>query len=188
MTLEDEPPRLDGIPYATGEEQRAITNSSRKNEATGPKQKWHSVVDVSGGETKVQGYKEQYWVRTWTDSPVNQGKWNVAKQKTARLNINILGIIELKWTGMGKFNWDDIILISITADKKPLGEMELPTLSTKESKMQYLDATSKMTEWSWFISKAYHSTLQLSKFRPQVLMPKKLKLSSSMKTYNTFYN
>ena len=79
---------------------------------------------------------------------MNQGKWDVAKQKMARLNINILGISELKWTGMGKFNWGDIILISTTAGKKLLEEMELPSLSTKECKMQYLDATSKMTEWS----------------------------------------
>ena len=39
MTLEDEPPRSEGVQYPTGEEQRAITNSSRKNEAAGPKQK-----------------------------------------------------------------------------------------------------------------------------------------------------
>ena len=50
---EDEPPKLEGVQYATGEEQRAITNSSRKNEAAGQKQKQHSVVDVSGGESKV---------------------------------------------------------------------------------------------------------------------------------------
>ena len=50
---EDEPPWLEGVQYATGEEQRAITNSSRKNEAAGQKQKQHSVVDVSGGESKV---------------------------------------------------------------------------------------------------------------------------------------
>ena len=43
MTLEDEPPRSEGVQYPTGEEQRAITNSSRKNEAAGPKQKGHSV-------------------------------------------------------------------------------------------------------------------------------------------------
>ena len=53
-TLEDEPPRSEGIQYVTGEEQRIITNSSRKNEAAGPEQKRHSVVDVSSGETKVQ--------------------------------------------------------------------------------------------------------------------------------------
>ena len=52
-TPEDKPLRLEGVQYATGEEQRAITNSSRKNEAAGPKQKRCPVVGVSGGETKV---------------------------------------------------------------------------------------------------------------------------------------
>ena len=59
-TLEDEPLRSEGVQYATGEEQRAITNSSRKNEASGPKRKQCSVMDVSGGERKVQCCKEQY--------------------------------------------------------------------------------------------------------------------------------
>ena len=59
MTPEDKPLRLEGVQYATGEEQRAITNSSKKNEAAGPKQKWCLVLDVSGGESKVQHYKEQ---------------------------------------------------------------------------------------------------------------------------------
>jgi len=53
MTLEDEPPRLEGIQYANREEQRAITNSSRKNKVVGSKRKRHSVMDVSGGESKV---------------------------------------------------------------------------------------------------------------------------------------
>ena len=57
MTPEDQHPKSEGVQYATGEEQRAVTNSSRKNEVTGPKQKQHSVVDVSGGERKVQCYK-----------------------------------------------------------------------------------------------------------------------------------
>ena len=52
-TAEDELPRLEGIQYATGEERRAVTNSSRKNEASGPKWKQHSVVDVSGDESKI---------------------------------------------------------------------------------------------------------------------------------------
>ena len=47
-------PRSEGIQYAPGEEQRAITNSSRENELVGQKQKCHSVADVSGGESKVQ--------------------------------------------------------------------------------------------------------------------------------------
>ena len=53
MTLEDGPPRLEGLPYATGEEQKAITNSSRKNEVAGPKWEHCSVVHVSGGESKI---------------------------------------------------------------------------------------------------------------------------------------
>ena len=54
-TLEDEPPRLVGVQYATGKEQR---NSSRRNEEAEPKQKPHPVVDVSGGESKIRCYKE----------------------------------------------------------------------------------------------------------------------------------
>ena len=53
MTPEDESHRSEGVQYATGEEQRAITNSSRKNEAVGLKQKRCSVVNMSGGESKV---------------------------------------------------------------------------------------------------------------------------------------
>ena len=53
MTQNEESPRSEGIQYATGEEWRAITNSSRKNEAAGPKWKQCSVVDVPGGESKV---------------------------------------------------------------------------------------------------------------------------------------
>ena len=58
MTLEDKSLILEGVQYATGEEQKAITNSSRKNEEAGPNLKWCSVVNMSGGETKVQCCKE----------------------------------------------------------------------------------------------------------------------------------
>ena len=58
MILEEEPLRLGGVQYATGEKQRAIANSSRKNEAVGPKQKQCSIVDVPGGESKVRCCKE----------------------------------------------------------------------------------------------------------------------------------
>ena len=57
MTLQSEHLTLEGVQYATGQEQRAITNTSRKNEATVPMWKWSSVVDVSGDESKVQCYK-----------------------------------------------------------------------------------------------------------------------------------
>ena len=54
MTLEDEHRRSQSVQNAAGEEWKGITNNSRKNKVSGPKWKWHSVVDVSGDETKVQ--------------------------------------------------------------------------------------------------------------------------------------
>ena len=104
MTLEDEPSRLVGAQYATREEQR---NSSRKNEETKPKQKQCPVVDVSGVESKVWCCKEQYCIGNWNVRSINQGKLEVVKQEMARLNIDILGINEQKWKGMGKFNSND---------------------------------------------------------------------------------
>jgi len=64
-------------------------------------------VDVSGGESKVWSYKEQYYIENWNVSFMNQGKLDMVKQEMARVNINVLGISELKWMGMGKFNSDD---------------------------------------------------------------------------------
>ena len=78
-----------------GEEWKAITNNSRKYEAAGPKQKQHSVVDVSGGESKVRYYKEQYCIGTWNVRSMNQSKLDVVKQEMAKVNIDILGINEL---------------------------------------------------------------------------------------------
>ena len=93
--------------YATVEEWRAITNSSRKNEAAGPKWKRCSVVDVSGEESKVPCCKKQYFIGNWSIESMNQNILEVVKQEMARVNINILGISELKWSGKGKFNSDD---------------------------------------------------------------------------------
>ena len=87
------PPRLGGVQYATGEEQR---NSSRRNEEAERKWKQHPVVDVSGGERKVRCCKEQYCIGTWNARSMNQGKLEVVKPEMARVNINVLGISELK--------------------------------------------------------------------------------------------
>ena len=95
------------VQYVTGEEWRAITNSSKKNEAVWPKWKQRPVVDVSGGESKVWCCKEQCCIGTWNIRSMNQGKLEVVKQEMARVNIDILGINELKWTRVGKFNSDD---------------------------------------------------------------------------------
>ena len=67
-------------------------------------------MGVSCGESKVQFCKEQYCIGTWNVRLMNQGKLEVIKQEMARVNIDILGISELKWTGMGKFNSDDLYI------------------------------------------------------------------------------
>ena len=69
-------------------------------------------MDVTGDGSKVQCCKEQYCIGTWNDRSMNQGKLEVVKQEMARVNINILGISELKWTGTGEFNSDDHYIYS----------------------------------------------------------------------------
>ena len=61
----------------------------------------------TGDRGKVQGCKEQYCIGTWDVRSMNQGKLEAIKQEMARVNIDILGISELKWTEMGEFNSDD---------------------------------------------------------------------------------
>ena len=72
-----------------------------------PKLKQCPVVDVTGDGSKVQCCKEQHCIGTWNVRYMNHGKLEVVKQEMARVNINILQISELKWTGMGEFNSDD---------------------------------------------------------------------------------
>ena len=72
-----------------------------------PRQKEHPVLGVMGDGSKVQWYKEQYCIGTWNVRSMIQGKLEVVEQEMARVNIDILGISELKWTGMGEFNSDD---------------------------------------------------------------------------------
>ena len=62
---------------------------------------------MTGDGSKLQCCKEQYYIGTWNVRPMNQGKLEVVKQEMARVNIDILGISKLKWTGMGEFNSDD---------------------------------------------------------------------------------
>ena len=69
-----------------------------------PKQK-HLLGDVTGDLSNVWCCKERYCLGTWNVKSMNQGK--LVKQEMARVNIDILGINELKWTGMGGFNSDD---------------------------------------------------------------------------------
>ena len=120
--LKDELPRLVGAQYATGDQWR---NNSRKNEGMEPKQKQQPVVDVTGDGSKVQCCKEQYCIGTWNVRSMN---WKVVKQVMARVNVDILGISELRWTGMnspdGLMNLTQMAIISTIMGRNPLEEMK----------------------------------------------------------------
>ena len=115
-TLKDELPRSVG---ATGHQWR---NNSRKNEGMEPKQKQHPVVNETGDGSRVRRSKEQYCIVTWNVRSMNQGKLEVVKQGMIRVNIDILGITELRCTRMGEFNSDDHYIYYWS--KNPLEEME----------------------------------------------------------------
>ena len=102
--LKEKFPRWVGAQYATGDQWR---NNSRKNEGMEPKQKQHPIVGGTVDRSKVRCCKEQCCIGTWNVRSMNQGKLEAVKQEMARVNVNILGISELKWTGMGEFNSDD---------------------------------------------------------------------------------
>ena len=107
MILKDELPRLVGAQHATGEGWR---NNSRKNEESEPEWKQCPFMDVIVDGIKLWCSKEQYCLGTWNVRSMNQGKLEVVKQEMAKVNIDILGISELKGPGMG---------VSTTVSKNP---------------------------------------------------------------------
>ena len=76
---------------------------------------------------------------------MNQGKLEVVKQEMARVNVDILEISKLKWTGMGEFNSDDHYIYYCGQESLRRNGVN-KSHGQQESKMQYLDAISKMTE------------------------------------------
>ena len=91
-------------------------------------------MDVTEHGSKVRFCKEQYCIGTWNVRSMNQGKLEVVKQEMAGVNINILGISELKWTGMGGFNSDDHYIHY--CEQESLRRNGVALFINKESKMQ----------------------------------------------------
>ena len=139
-TLKDELPKLVGIQYATGDQWR---NNSRKNEGMEPKQK-QPVVDGTGDRSKIRCCREQYCIGTWIVKSMNQGK--LVKQEMTRVNIDILGVSELRWTGMGEFNSDDHNIYF--CGQESLRRNGVDIIVNKRVQMQLFGAVSlkKMTE------------------------------------------
>ena len=101
-------------------------------------------MDVTGDKSKVRCCKEQCFLGTWNVRSVNQGKSEVVKQEMARVNIDILGIRELKLTGMGQFNSDDHCVYY--CGQESLRRNGVALIDNKKSKLQCLGAVSKRTE------------------------------------------
>ena len=170
------------IPHPTGEEWR---NNSRKNKEAGPKQKHGSAVDVSGGEIKVQCCKEQYCIGAWNVRSMNQGKLDVVKQKMTKKNIDILGIHELKWMGMGKFNSDDHCIYY--CGQESLRRNGVALLVNKRAQNAVLGCNFKSDRMIsvHFQGKPFNITV-IQVYAPPLLMLNKLKFKGSMKTFKTF--
>ena len=89
----------------TSERMKGWSQSKKKHkkQKTNKQTNKHPAVDGTGDRSKVRCCKEQYCIGTWNVRSMYQGKLEVVKQKMARVNIDILGISKLKWTGMGEF-------------------------------------------------------------------------------------
>ena len=150
-TLKNELPRSVGVEDATRDQWR---NNPRKNEEMEPKQKYHPVVHVTGDGSKVWCCKEQYCIGTWNVKSMSQGKLEVVKQEMARVNTDILGINELKWTRMGIFNSDDHYIYYCWQES--LRRNGVALVVNKGVQNAVPGCNLKTTEWSLFVSKANH--------------------------------
>ena len=124
--------------------------------------------------------KEQYCIETWNVRSLNQYKLEVVRQEMARVNIDILGISELKWTGTGEFNSDDHYIYC--CGQESLRRNGVAIRVNKRVQIAVLGCNLKNDRMISVCFQANHSISQKSKSMPQPLMSKKLKLNGSMKT------
>ena len=101
-------------------------------------------MDVTEVGSKVRCCEEQYCIGTWNVKSMNQGKFEVVKQEMARVNIDILGISKMKWTGMAEFSSDDHYIYY--CGQECLRRNGVAIIVNKRVQMQYLDVISKTTE------------------------------------------
>ena len=148
------------------------------------KKKKCPVVDVTGDGSKVQCCKEQYSIGTWNIRSMNQGKLKVVKQEMARVNINILEIRKLKWTGTGEFNSDDHYIYY--CGQESLRRNGVAIMVNKRVQKAILGCNLRNDRMIsvHLQGKPFNITVIQVYDSPATL--KKLKLNGSMKTYKTF--
>ena len=141
-------------------------------------------MDVSGGESKFQCCKERYCIGTWNVRSRNQGKLKVVKQEMARVNINILGISELKWTGMGEFNSGGNYIYY--CGQESLRRNGVSLILNKRVQNSVLGCNLKNDRMISVRIQDKPLTITVIQVYAQPLMLKKLKLNGSMKIYKNF--
>ena len=114
---------------------------------------------------------------------MNQGKLEVVKQEMARVNINNLGISEIKWTGMGEFNSDDHYIYY--CGQESVRRNGVAIMANKRVRRAVLGCNLKNDRMISVCFQGKPFNITVSKPMPQPLMLKKLKLNDSMKTYKT---
>ena len=124
--------------------------------------------------------REQYCIGIWNVRPMNQGKWDVVKQEMVRVNIDILGISELKWIGMGEFHSDDHCIYYCGQESHRWNGVAI--IINKRVWNAVLGYNLRNDRMISVPFQASHSTSQWFKSMPPPPMLKNLELISSMKT------
>ena len=140
-------------------------------------------MDVTGDGGKVRSCKEQYCIGTWNVRFMNQGKLVVVKQEMTRVNIDIIGISKLKWTGMGEFNSDDHYIYDCGQSLRGNGVAIMVNKRVRNAVLGCNLKNDRMISVH-FQGKPLNITV-IQVYAPTSTL-KKLKLNISMKTYKTF--
>ena len=180
-TLKDVLPGLVGAQYATGDQWR---NNSRKNEGMEPKQKQYPAVDVTDDRSKVRCCKEQYCIGTWNVRSMNQGKLEVVKRQMASMNIDILGLSTLRWTGMGEFNSEDHYIYYCEQISHRRNGVAIMVNKRVRNAVLGCNLKNDRMIFVCFQGKPFNITV-FQAYAP-TSNTEDLKLESSMKTYKTF--
>ena len=141
-------------------------------------------MDVTGDRKKVRRYKEQYCIGTWNVRSMNQGKLEVVKQEMARVNADILGISELKWTGMGEFNSDDHYIYY--CGQESLRRNGVAIMANKRVQNAVLGCNLKNDRMISVHLQGKPFNITVIQVYASIVTLKKLKLNGFLKTYKTF--
>ena len=139
--------------------------------------KQYPAVGETGDRSKVRCCKERYCIGTWNVRSINQGKLEMVKKEMARVNVDILGISKLKWTGMGEFNSDDHY--TYYCGQESLRRNGVAIKVNKRVQNTVLGCNLKNDRMISVHLQGKPFKSQLSKSMPQPVTLKKLKLNGS---------